>query len=96
MLNVCDGSGGGWGWGWVTILIIMPLCGPILQVKTFSKIFNYKLKFSDRAECGKNAVECKITKNVILNLSRANQFTTKLSLNGANLEVVKKLRYWEL
>ena len=41
----------------VTILIIMPLCGPILQVKTFSKIFNYKLKFSDRAECGKNLVQ---------------------------------------
>ena len=37
------------GWG-VTILTIMPLCGPILQVKTFSKIFNYKLKFSGRAE----------------------------------------------
>ena len=56
MLNVCDGSGGGsgggWGGGGVTISIIMPLCGPILQVKTFSKIFNYKLKFSDRAECG--------------------------------------------
>ena len=40
---------GGWR---VTIPIIMPLCGPILQVENSSKIFNYKLKSSDRAECG--------------------------------------------
>ena len=35
-----------------TALIIMPLCGPILQVRTFK--ISDRLKFQDRAECGKS------------------------------------------
>ena len=42
----------GRGVGGLTILIIMPLCGPILQVENSSKIFNYKCKSSDRAKFG--------------------------------------------
>ena len=35
-------------------LIIIPLCGPILQVRTFK--ISVGLKFQDRAECGNNRV----------------------------------------
>ena len=42
-------------WGWVGVSIIMPLCGHILQVRTFK--ISVGLKFQDRAECTKILVE---------------------------------------